>query len=104
MLPVRRWSYFSECPIVSATPENIVDVLRKLVTRPELRAQLGQAGRKYVEKYHGLDSAAYLFKSVIELANGERGSLINLYHPLLGEYPQRLPRIKHTLVNNRIVD
>ena len=103
-LPLRRWSYFSECPLVSATPENLVEVLRKLVTRPELRRQLGAAGRAYVEKYHGLDSAQYLFKNVIDYVYGRKESLINLYHPLLGEYPNRSPKIQHPLVNNRIVD
>jgi len=103
-LPLRRWSYFSECPLVSATPENLVEVLRKLVTRPELRRQLGAAGRAYVEKYHGLDSAQYLFSNVIDYVYGRKESLINLYHPLLGEYPNRLPKIQHPLVNNRIVD
>ena len=103
-LPLRRWSYFSECPLVSATPENLVEVLRKLVTRPELRHQLGAAGRAYVEKYHGLDSAQYLFSNVIDYVYGRKESLINLYHPLLGEYPNRLPKIQHPLVKNRIVD
>lgn len=103
-LPMRRWSYFSECPLISATPENLVDVLRKLVTRPELRRELGMAGRAYVEKYHGLDSAQYLFSNVIDYVYGRKESLINLYHPLLGEYPNRSPKIQHPLVNNRIVD
>lgn len=104
MLPARRWSYFSECPIVSATPENLVETLRKLVTRPDLRKKLGSAGREYVEKYHGLDSAQYLFSNVIDYAHGRKDSLINLYHPLLSEYPNRSPKIKHPLINNRIVD
>ena len=104
ILPLRRWSYFNECPLVSATPENLVDVLRKLVTRPELRHQIGQASRKYVEKYHGLDSAQYMFTNVIDYVYGKKESLINLYHPLLGEYPNRSPKIQHPLVNNHIVD
>lgn len=103
-LPFRRWSYLNECPIVSASPETLVDTLRKLVTRPELRQQLGKAGRAYAEKYQGLDSAQYLFGEVIEYLYGRRESLINLYHPLLGEYPNRKPKIDHPLVNNRIVD
>ena len=104
VMPFRRWSYFGECPIASATPENLVDVLRKLVTRPELRRQLGDAGRAYVEKYHGLDSAAHLFSEVVEYIYGRRDTLINMYHPLLGEYTKRLPKIAHPLVNTRIVD
>lgn len=104
LMPIRRWSYFAECPLVSATPENLVDVLGKLVTQPELRKQLGRAGREYVEKYHGYDSAQYLFTNVIDYVFGRKESLINLYHPLLGEYPNRSPNIQHPLVNNRIVD
>lgn len=103
-LPMRRWSYFGECPLVSATPENLTDVLRKLVTRPQLRHELGKAGRAYVEKYHGYDSAHYLFSNVIDYIYGRKESLINLYHPLLGEYPNRSPKIQHPLVNNRIID
>ena len=104
LMPMRRWSYFEECPLVSATPENLIDVLGKLVTRPELRKQLGRAGREYVEKYHGYDSAQYLFTNVIDYVYGRKESLINLYHPLLGEYPNRSPKIQHPLVNNRIPD
>jgi len=105
-LHFRRWSYLNECPIVSGSPETILEVLRKLVTRPELRSQLGDAGRKYVEKYHGLDSAQYLFTNVIEYLYGRKShdTLINLYHPLLGEYPKRKPKVIHPLVNNRIID
>lgn len=104
ILPMRRWSYFEECPIVSGTPENLDDVLRKLITRPELRLDLGRAGREYAEKYHGLDSAQYIFSEIIEYLQGNRESLINLYHPLLGEYPKRKPKVRHPLVNNRILD
>lgn len=103
-LPMRRWSYLDECPLVSATPENIVDVLRKLITNPQLRDELGKAGRKYVEKYHGYDSAHYLFSNVIDYIYGKKESIINLYHPILGEYPNRTPKIEHPLVNNRIED
>lgn len=102
--PLRRWSYLGECPLVSASPETLVDVLRELITRPALRLQLGHASRAYAEKYHGLDSARYLFTNLIEFVYGRRETLINLYHPVLGEYPRRSPKIEHPLVNNRIVD
>lgn len=104
MLPLRRWSYLDECPLVSGTPETLVDVLRKLITNPDLRNQLGDAGRKYVEKYHGLDSARFVFGEIIEFLQGNRESLINLFHPLLGQYPNRSPKVVHPLVKNRIVD
>lgn len=103
--PLRRWTYFNECPIVSASPENIVETLRKLITRPYLRSQLGNAGRQYVEKYHGLDSSAYLFKNIIDhLLSQNSNQLINLYHPLRGYYPNRSPKIQHPLDKNTIID
>jgi glycosyltransferase involved in cell wall biosynthesis len=104
--PFRRWSYFSECPIVSASPETITDVLRKLVTRPELRHQLGRAGREYAEKYHGLDSAQYMFGAVIDYLYGrmDAHALLNLYNPRTSEYCRRRPKVEHPLVNNRIMD
>jgi len=104
ILPFRRWSFFNECPLVSGTPENLVDVLRKLISRPELRRELGRAGREYVEKYHGFDSAQYLFTNIINYIYGKKDSLINLYHPIFGDYTNRSPKIKHPLVNNRIID
>jgi hypothetical protein len=100
--PFRRWSYFSECPIVSASPETILDTLRTLVLHPHLRGELGRAGRLYVEKYHGLDSSAHLFSEVVEYIQGRRDTLLNMYHPLSGEWNRRLPEITHPLVNNRI--
>lgn len=104
VLPFRRWSFFNECPIVSASPENITEVLRKLVTNPSLRSELGIAGRKYAEKYHGNDSTQYLVGEIINFLQGKRESLINLYHPIFGDYTNRSPKIKHPLVNNRIID
>lgn len=103
-LPLRRWSYFDECPLVSATPEDITDVLRELITNPSLRTDLGRAGREYAEKYHGLDSAQYLFENVFDYIYGKKDSIINLYHPILGEYTNRTSKVKHPLVKNRIVD
>lgn len=101
---MRRWSFFSECPLVSASPETLQDVLRKLITRPALRQQLGKAGRDYIEKYHGYDSGQYLFSEIIEYVYGRSESVINLYHPLVGEYPKRKPKIIVPLNNNKIVD
>src|SRR5437763_1275655 len=43
----RRYAFLNECPIVSTSPETIKRNLKVLVTSPELRRQLGQAGRQY---------------------------------------------------------
>jgi hypothetical protein len=40
------------CPLVSATPETVVDALAELVAEPERLPELGRAGRAYVERVH----------------------------------------------------
>lgn len=102
LLPVRRWSFFSECPLVSASPESLIEVLRELITRPELRHELGLMSRQYVEKYHGLDSSRYLFSAVIDFLYGKRESIADLYHPLTSDYVNRSPRIVPPLDKNRL--
>lgn len=102
VVPMRRWSYFSECPIVSASPENVRAVIRKLALEPETRRQLGHAGRQYAEKYHGYDSAQFLFENIVSKLYGKQDTLWNLYHPLTGKYPNRRPRVVHPLDENRL--
>ena len=53
---------------------------------------------------HGLDSAAHPLMQVIEYKRRQRDWLINLYNPLLGDYPGRLQRLEHPFVTSRIVD
>jgi glycosyltransferase involved in cell wall biosynthesis len=45
-------------PIVTATKETLVDVLRPLVDQPGLRRELGAAGRSYVERVHDIARVA----------------------------------------------
>lgn len=104
ILPQRRWSFLSECPAVSGTPENLKDVLTSLIQRPELRRQLGEASRVYAEKYHSLESCQFLFSQVIEFIFERRGPLINFYHPINGEFGINKPKVKHPLQNNKIVN
>lgn len=104
-LPFRRWSFLNECPIVSASPENIQSVLRNLIVNPKLRLDLGEKGRRYAEKYHSYEAAHYVFNKIFDRVwHGKDVDLMNLYHPLLGEYPNRSPKIQHPLVNNQIID
>lgn len=103
MNPLRRWSFLSECPIVSGSPESIEDVLIKLITNPALRNELGDACRLYIEKYHSLETCQYLFSEILEFIYDKRPPLINLFHPLLGEYRSVIPKISHPLVNNKII-
>jgi glycosyltransferase involved in cell wall biosynthesis len=100
--PLRRWSYFDECPVVSATPESVTDALRELVTRPELRHSLGHSGREFVEKYHGNEATAFLFKAVIDYMHDDRSSLLEFCDPEIGDFPKRMPVVSHPLVRSLI--
>jgi hypothetical protein len=98
----RRYSFLNECPIVSASPESILAVLRVLVTNQKLRQELGVAGRAYVEKYHSYATAQYLFSSIYRKFAGEDVDLMNLYHPLNSSYCRDQAVISHPLVENKI--
>ncbi len=101
-LPIRRWSHFSECPIVSGSPETLTHVLRKLIQQPDLRCQLGIAGRAYIEKFHSTSAMVELYGNVIDFLYGRRGPMHQFCHPLLGEFRRSLPKVEHPLHNNRI--
>jgi glycosyltransferase involved in cell wall biosynthesis len=47
--------YGIRLPVVPATKETLVDVLRPLVAQPSLRRELGAASRAYVEQVHDID-------------------------------------------------
>jgi hypothetical protein len=50
---VPEFSGFSkELPIIHTNPDNIYQNLKMLLENPDLRRELGEKGRKYVEKYH----------------------------------------------------
>ena len=101
----RRFSYLNECPLVSATVENVKEVLKVLITNPELRKELGRAGRKYVEKYHSQKTANFIFQNIYDKVwHGKKDiDLMNLFHPLKTEsYNNQTPRIEHPLKENLI--
>ncbi|MEI8201424.1 MAG: glycosyltransferase [Bacteroidota bacterium] len=98
----RRFSYLNECPILSTTPENILDNLRVLVTNPQLRETLGKAGKQYVQKYHSEKTAQYMFGAVYDkIWFGKEVNLLNLFHPLLSNQPE--PPVVHPLHENRLI-
>jgi glycosyltransferase involved in cell wall biosynthesis len=47
-----------EVPIVGATKETLVDVLRPLVASPDARRSIGAASRAYVERVHDVERVA----------------------------------------------
>jgi len=99
----RRYGYLDECPIVSTTPENIADNLRILVTNPQLRKELGQASRKYAEKYHSYKTAKYFWGSIFrKILDGVDVDLMHLFHPLKSDYNRSMPIVSHPLFENKI--
>lgn len=99
----RRVSFLDECPVVSATPEGLARTLRVLVTNPELRETLGRASREFAEKYHSYATAQFMFGAIYDkILHGKDVELITLYHPLLSEFNQRLPTIKHPLIDSKL--
>jgi len=100
----RTYSYLKECPIVSACPENIVDVLRKLVKEPLLRKELGDSGRAYVEKYHSYAFGQFLFGEIYKkIWHNEPVDLLNMFHPVYpGSYNNQSPLVKHPLIKNKL--
>lgn len=47
--------YAKNCPIVSASPQNLKKVIIKLINDFDLCQKLGREGREYVEKYHSFE-------------------------------------------------
>jgi glycosyltransferase involved in cell wall biosynthesis len=51
-------AYGTKVPLVPATKETLVDVLRPLVESPALRREIGAESRAYVERVHDIDRIA----------------------------------------------
>lgn len=102
----RRYGTLNECPIVTATPESIKEVLYKLITNPKLRRELGELGKQFSAKYHSPEFARYFFGMIYKkIWFNENVDLMNLFHPLNPKsYNNSKPLIKHPLINNHIVD
>ena len=66
-----------ELPIIHTDPDNIYQNLKLLLENPELRRELGEKGRKYVEKYHDARKVA---SDILQLLSGETENLTS-YEP-----------------------
>lgn len=64
--PTLAAQYPSDLPIVNATQETLPNVLEELINEPELRRNLGQRGRAYVEKNHNALEVAKKLKGIYE--------------------------------------
>jgi glycosyltransferase involved in cell wall biosynthesis len=66
--------YPRELPIIHTDPDNIYQNLKMLLENPQLRQELGEKGRKYVEKYH--DSLKIADDFIRLLTTGEANRII----------------------------
>lgn len=62
--PLRTWSFLSQCPIVSASPETIEAVLRDLYHNRSKLDGVGLLSREYVSRYHSLESFRVLYSAI----------------------------------------
>lgn len=65
-MPAEVRAALRDCPIVDTDVESLVENLRRLVQDPELRDELGHAGREFVSERHGLDPVGRVWVSLIE--------------------------------------
>lgn len=83
----RYYSYLSECPIVSATPASVYDVLREIITNREKYMDRGVRGREYVMKYHSYRAGNLMWGRIYEkIWYGEDVDTMNYFHPLIGDF------------------
>jgi glycosyltransferase involved in cell wall biosynthesis len=54
------------CPIVDTNVENLTESLRRLVCDPELRHELGEAGRRFALDYHSLPAVAHSWEAILD--------------------------------------
>lgn len=99
----RRYAFLDECPTLSTRPETLKANLRALVQDPDLREELGRAGRAYSEKYHSYAAAQRLFSAIYSrILEGKEVDLQNLFHPLKGLYANFAPKVRTRLVENEL--
>ncbi len=60
----RHHPEWSECPIVSANPDELLGALRRLVESGDLRRRIGSLGPAYVREYHSLEASAARMASI----------------------------------------
>jgi glycosyltransferase involved in cell wall biosynthesis len=100
----RRYSYLSECPILSANIEDVKEKLVILIKNPALRKTLGMAGRKYVEKYHSQKTVKYTFGKIYDkIWFNKNVDLMSMFHPLNeNSYNNASEIVEHPLITSQI--
>ena len=82
-----------------------IETLLYLIKDAELRKSLGEAGVKYVEKYHSYKAMGEIFSAIHDRVwYKKEKDLINFFNPNNKDsYNNKYPIVNHPLKNNRIV-
>ena len=56
--------YAAELPVISATPQNVEEILRDLIANPVKRHEIGQRGRAFAVKWHSSEVAGRRFDEI----------------------------------------
>ena len=62
----RLYTGLDECPIVDTPIDRIKENLRMLVEDADRRRELGEAGRRYVERFHSYDSVGRMWEAIYD--------------------------------------
>jgi glycosyltransferase involved in cell wall biosynthesis len=77
----RLYTGLDECPIVNTSIGQIKDHLRVLIDNPELRRQIGEAGRRYVVKYHSYQTVARMWDLIYRKIWFSEEIDLRVWHP-----------------------
>jgi hypothetical protein len=59
------YSFAAECPVVDTPVGKMKENIRRLAEDPSLRRRLGEAGRRYVEKYHSHEAIGRTLEGIV---------------------------------------
>lgn len=62
----RLYTGLDECPIVDTPIDRIKENVRMLVEDADRRRELGEAGRRYVERFHSYDSVGRMWEAIYD--------------------------------------
>jgi hypothetical protein len=60
--------YVDELPIISATPDTVYEILKRLINERDKRIEIGRKSREFAIKWHGSEVAAQYFKRLYSAA------------------------------------
>ena len=76
-----RYTGLDECPIVNTPFSQIKEKLGMLIKNPELRRELGEAGRRSVLKYHSYEAVGKMWDEVYRKVWHEENIDLSVWHP-----------------------